>query len=67
MDEQELQEFTLEDILKEFGDQPEDVSEEIQEETPEVVEQGPAKPIAEPVAEPMVTGDTIRLDAIRLP
>ena len=67
MDEQELQEFTLEDILKEFGDQPEDVSEEIQEETPEVVEQEPAKPIAEPVPEPMVTGDTIRMEAIRLP
>jgi len=68
MDEQEL-EFTLEDILKEFGDHPDPETPEIPEETeaPEAPEEKPKKLIAEPVPEPMVTGDTIRMEAIRLP
>ncbi|MBQ7341492.1 MAG: hypothetical protein IJW41_04930 [Oscillospiraceae bacterium] len=69
MNEQELQEFTLEDIIKEFGDhpEPEDIV-VVAEELP--VEEAPAEeaPVVTPEPAPtLVTGDTIRMDAIRLP
>ncbi len=64
MNEQELQDFTLEDILKEFGDHPE--PEETEPEDVLVVEPEP-EPEPAPVADHVITSDTIRLDAIHLP
>ncbi len=64
MNEQELQEFTLEDIIKEFGDHPE--PEETEPEDVLVVEPEP-EPEPAPVTDHVITSDTIRMDAIRLP
>ena len=61
MDEQE---FTLEDILKEFGDHPEEPEEPV--EAPEEPEDDVVEYVPQP-APAMVSGDTIRMDAIRLP
>lgn len=67
MDEEEIQEFSLEDIIKEFGGEPETVADETEETAEETAEEEPApeeiaeEPAAEE-AEPAVTGDTIRLD-----
>ena len=59
MDDNELQEFSLEDIMKEFGSDPgEEIPEEVPEETPEEA----VKVWPQPAEE--VTQDTIRLDQI---
>ena len=72
MDEQEIQEFSLEDIIKEFSDAPEGESQkepELTEETPaeeteeETAEETPAEASAQ-VEVPAVTDATIRLDRI---
>ena len=55
MDEKEKQEFSLEDIMKEFGSEPE-------EETPETAEEPQEEPIPEAEGKPAVTSDTVRLD-----
>ena len=64
MDEKDLQEFTLEDIMKEFGSQPEEEPQTVADETEEIAV---SEPEAEPAEEeqPAVAMDaTIRLDAI---
>lgn len=69
MDEKELQEFNLDDILKEFGEGVPEVAEEApaQEQIPEAPEEIPELVEEAPVAEPAVTADTIRLDQIQTP
>lgn len=66
MDEKELQEFNLDDILKEFGEGVPEIAEEapVQEQLPEAVEET-SEPVEEAPAEPAVTEDTIRLDQIQ--
>ena len=66
MDEKELQEFNLDDILKEFGEGVPEIAEEapVQELLPEAVEET-SEPVEEAPAEPAVTEDTIRLDQIQ--
>ena len=54
MDQKENQDFSLEDILREFGSQPVDIPEPV-----------PEQPASEPEPEDEVTGDTIRLDKIQ--
>lgn len=64
MDELENQEFDLDDIMKEFSDHPQQSEEpegELEAEILRTIEQEP-KPEKE---EASVTGDTIRMDAIR--
>ena len=64
MDELENQEFDLDDIMKEFSDhpqQPEEPEAELAEEISRTVEE---EPVVEKWEE-TVTGDTIRMDAIR--
>jgi len=72
MEEKELQGFTLEDILKEFGDgelEPEIVAQVEAVFSDDVSqEELPAEEASvEELPKPNVTGDTIRLDAIQLP
>ena len=63
MDENELQEFSLEDIMKEFGsDSGEETPEEMPEEAVAETEETPVKEVAQPLQE--ATQDTIRLDKI---
>ena len=54
---QELEEFTLEDIIKEFSDHPETI--ESAEETPEVVEEAAEEVSEEPVAEEPVAEEPV--------
>ncbi len=61
MDEKEFQEFSLEDIIKEFSDAPEQTEETVSEEISQQVEEIAQE---EPVAAPAVTEATIRLDRI---
>ena len=74
MDENERQEYSLEDIMKEFGEEPETAEnpEAAEQETPQEVTQDTV--IMEPVAsadkeieESAITADTIRLDMSQLP
>ncbi len=64
MDELENQEFDLEDIMREFSDhsQTEEPDKELAEEISQIVTQ---EPEPEQEEQPSVTGDTIRMDAIR--
>ena len=62
MDEKDLQEFSLEDIIKEFSEAPQEIEETVSEEISEQVEQI-SKEAPEPEA-PAVTEATIRLDKI---
>lgn len=58
MEEKELQEFDLDDIIKEFSDAPQE---------PEEEQQIPEYPVEEEAEQPqpaVVTGDTVRLDTI---
>lgn len=66
MDEKELQEFSLEDILREFGEGTEDVPEKTPEEILQQVETEIYQEQAEDVPEEPapVTGDTVRFDAV---
>ncbi len=71
MEEKELQEFNLEDIMKEFGDgelEPEIAAQVDAVFSDDAAQEVPAQETT-PEAEktPPVTGDTIRLDAIVLP
>lgn len=63
MDEKDLQEFTLEDIMKEFGSQSEEEPQVVAEEPEEAVETEPEE-VAEEEQPAVVTDATIRLDAI---
>ena len=73
MDEKnDIQEFSLEDILREFGSDPDAEARPLEEEE-EFLSAKPSQkddqdsqplPAAEPEAEPAVTGDTIRLDQV---
>ena len=64
MDEKELQEFSLEDIMKEFGSDPEEETPEVvpEEEIPEDAPEKTTYEGAQPLNE--VSQDTIRLDQI---
>lgn len=59
MDEKENQEFTLEDIMKEFGGE---TTEETPETAEELQEASAEERIPETEEEPAVTSDTVRLD-----
>lgn len=72
MDEKDTLEFSLEDIMKEFGGHPEDSEEEtvVMEEEASSEEEAPAdEAVTEEESEetPSVTSDTIRLDLSQLP
>ncbi len=67
MDEKDksLHEFSLEDILKEFSEQPEEAAEEVQE----FLRQSPSEAAPEATEQPQEipqNGDTIRLDRVEL-
>lgn len=67
MDEKDLQEFTLEDIMKEFGSQPEEepqAVEEVSESTEVPATEIEAEAETEEEQPAVVTDATIRLDAI---
>ena len=73
MDEKEkdLQEFSLEDIMKEFSEGPRSGPEDVKEflrETPSQVQEVPGDTIVIPVApkKEQVTGDTVALDRVAL-
>lgn len=72
MGEQELQEFSLEDIIKEFSDTPgpeplevpgEEEMPELEEPAEELAEGMPEEP-AQPAVKESVTADTIRMEAV---
>ena len=60
MDEKDLQEFTLEDIMREFGSEPEEDTSPVQEEAEEAQQEQPQ----EEEQPAVVTDATIRLDVI---
>ena len=62
MDEKDLQEFSLEDIIKEFSEAPLEAEEAVSEQISEQVEQISQE--EEAVQAPSVTEATIRLDRI---
>ena len=67
MDEQEIQEFSLEDIIKEFSDMPDEElvveeAETVLEETPAVSEETVLPTVTEDTVVLEVPGDTIRME-----
>ena len=65
--EKELQEFSLEDIMKEFSDGPEQDPEEVMEfqrQTPSQVQEPQEEPVPVVPAQEGVTGDTVSLERI---
>jgi len=69
MDEKELQEFDLDDIMREFGDHPEqeDVAEDLREQIRQTVEAAPVEEKEEEVTSDTIRMDTIRVDKVSLP